>query len=86
MADLPEAKNKITISWAMLAYIIVGVAMLVSVYWRFVVLENTYIELEDKIEYVNQRIDKKTSRNEGLIDGLDNRINELEKPNTDESE
>ena len=81
--EIPEAKKTITMSWAMLGYLIVGVAMLVSVYWRFVVVEREITEQESRIEYINERIDKKHRQQQEEISDLDARIKQLEKPNTD---
>jgi formate-dependent nitrite reductase membrane component NrfD len=81
--EVPEAKKTITMSWALLGYIVVGVTMLVSVYWRFVVVEKENIEQDARIEYVNERIDKKHKQQQGDIKALEDRIKELEQPNTD---
>lgn len=81
--EVPEAKKTITMSWAMLGYVIVGVAMLVSVYWRFVVVEKENSEQDARIEYVNDRIDKKHKQQQEEIEGVEDRVKDLEKPNTD---
>lgn len=87
MAEVEEAKKKITITWGLLAFIIAAVFVITSVYWRFVVLEHDFRALEERIEYVNERIDKKTDRVQEKhsedIKEIDARLKILEKPGTD---
>ncbi len=75
-------------SWVLFAYLIVGVAILTSVYWRFIVLEADFKVLKERIEYVNERINTKSDRmNEGHdtdIKHLDERLKILEKPGSDD--
>lgn len=48
-----------------------------TVAWMTVVHANT------RVEYINDRLDKKTGRNEEAIKNLEDRVNALELPNTD---
>ena len=80
MEAVDESKKKITISWGLLAYIIVGVVMITSLWWRFVVVENEVDKLRNRIEYVNERHDRKNTQME---EDIDERLQPLEKPNSD---
>jgi hypothetical protein len=67
---------------------IVGVAITLTfsatmIWGRFLFVETHLAALDAKIDYVNTRIDTKTSRNEERIDKNTKNIETLKLPNTD---
>ena len=60
-------KERSTLNWYQIGMIIVGVAStawtLAGIYFEFRLLESEIKTLENRIEYVNDRIDKKTNQN-----------------------
>ena len=84
MPDFQESNRKITLTLGALIWIIMATAAIASVYWRFVVLEHEQSEIEEHIHYVNERLDRKAERIMELVKELENRIDVLEQPNSDE--
>ena len=53
------------------------------IWGRFLFMENKTEALDRKIDYVNERVDKITSRNKESIELNSNEIDKLKLPNTD---
>ena len=78
-----EAKQKITLTWGALAYLVGLVIIITSTYWRFEVTSQEVVKTRLEIDNVNGRLDRKYDRLETTIKELENRIKELEKPQSD---
>ena len=80
--------------WWAVSKTAIATFMLAGIFFRFLAVENTQIEvlngqeelktlIESKNAYTNDRIDKKTARNKELIDINKSEIESLQLPNTD---
>lgn len=80
--DKPEYSKKDV--WWIVTKTSIAVFTLAMIYAEFKAMQQTIITLEERMEYTNTRVDKKTERNKEYIDQNTSDIKELQIPGTDE--
>lgn len=88
MADVKELDNKISVTWGLIAYMVIGLVgatfVVTTIYNQFILQDEHIRTLQEEIEYIDARHDRKYSRAIEQIEELEDRIKELELPNSDE--
>ena len=87
MDNIPEGKTKVSVSWFLLAYGVIGIVVatytITSVYWNFKSVETDLKKMTEQIEYIDQRHDRKEERLKATISELEQRLEALEVPGSD---
>lgn len=84
MEDVTKSRLWNTKQMAFMLAFVASVTFSASMIWaRFLFQEQKTQQLEDLINYVNERVDKKTARIQEALDKAESDIEKLKQPNTD---
>ncbi len=87
MAEIKELDKNLKISYGLAAYMIAGLVgatfALTSIYNQFLLMDEKIKDLEERIEYVDGRHDRKYERLQERVSESEDRVSTLELPNSD---